>query len=429
MMHTNTVRANLSNLKLLGRNKIPDISELGFLGPMESVQDAGSLSASQYYSFIAQFMQHIHSGIPPYDPPDVRRPAHFEIREEYFQGKYVKRAVIFLLSNGCEWALKSAYGCSMCGHIAKQTRSKEPISADDFIVQFKTAFSTIDFRDIPILNIFNNGSFLNENELPSEARRTILRLISWKKDIKRLLIESRPEFITESIIREIKSLLPNTELEIAIGLETSDDFRRIISINKGFSLSQFAQAADIIKKNKIRLRSYILLKPPFYSEKEGIDDAVESINTAFSLGVDVISLEAMTVQKYTLIEYLFNKNLYKMPWLWSINEVIKKTSHLGRVYVGLFKFYPSPDSVPNNCSLCNDVTMNAIVEYNRTLRTEVLDGLHCQCKDDWENNLNSEIDFYQNLYDFMLTANISPDVGRSRYQVERELRHGLVKTA
>ena len=97
-----------------------------------------------------------------------------------------------------------------------------------------------------------------------------------------------------------------------------------------------------------------------------------------------------------------------MPWLWSIIEVIKKTSHLGRVYVGLFKFYPSPDSVPNNCDLCNDNIMNAIVEYNRTLRTEIFDELHCQCKDDWEKNLNSGIDFYQNLYDFMLTTSIPP---------------------
>ena len=381
-------------------------NRLDSLGPMESVQGAGNLSVYKYYSFIANFMKHLHSGIPASDPPDVRRPAHIEIREEYFRGKYVKRAVIFLLSNGCEWALKSAYGCTMCGHIAKQARSRQPISAADFIVQFKTAFSTLDFKGIPILNIFNNGSFLNGNELPSDARRTILSLINEKKDIKRLLIESRPEFITESIIRETKSLIPNAELEIAIGLETADDFRRIISVNKGFTLSQFTRAANIIIKNNVRLRCYLLLKPPFYTEKEAIDDAVYSIKKAFSLGVKTISLEAMTVQKYTLIEYLYNNKLYQMPWLWSIIEVINKTAHLGSVYVGLFKFYPSPDSVPNNCSLCNNKTMDAIVKYNRTLKTESFDQLHCQCKEDWKINLNSGLDFYQNLQDFMLTAKI-----------------------
>ena len=376
------------------------------LGPMESVQGSGNLSVSRYYSFIASFMKHLHSGIPPSDPPDVRRPAHIEIREEYYRGKYAKRAVIFLLSNGCEWALKSAYGCTMCGHIAKQVRSRQPISADDFIVQFRTAFSSVDFKGIPILNIFNNGSFLNENELPSDARRTILRLISEKKGIRKLLIESRPEFITESILRETKSLLPGKELEIAIGLETADDFRRILSVNKGFSLSQFTEAANIILKHKVQLRCYLLLKPPFYSEKEAIDDAVASIKTAFSLGVKTTSLEAMTVQKYTLIEYLYNNNSYRMPWLWSIIEVIKKTSHLGRVFVGLFKFYPSPNFVPNNCGVCNNKTMDAIVEYNRTLNPGVFDRLDCQCKEDWKKEINSTRDFDRNLQDFLLTAKI-----------------------
>jgi len=374
-------------------------------GPKKTVQDSRSLCASQYYSVIAKFMKHLHSNIPPNDPPDLSKPAHIEIREEYFKGKNVKRAVVFLLSNGCEWALKSANGCTMCGHIAKQTR-KQPISADDFIIQFKTAFSTINFKDIPILNIFNNGSFFNDNELPSDARRTILSLISENESIKRLLVECRPEFVEESVFREVKSLLPRTEMEIAIGLETADDFRRIISINKGFSLSQFTQAANIILNNDLRLRSYILLKPPFYSEKEAILDAVDSIKTAFSLGVNTVSLEAMTVQKYTLIEYLYNNNIYKMPWLWSIVEVIKQTSHLGRVVIGLFKFYPSPEFVPNNCSSCNDKVMEAIIEYNRTLRTDMFDRLECSCKKDWEEDLNAGSDFYKNLQDFVVTAKI-----------------------
>ena len=376
------------------------------LGPMESVQNSGNLSTSQYYSFIANFMKRLHSGIPASDPPDVRRPAHIEIREEFFRGESAKRAVIFLLSNGCEWALKSAYGCTMCGHIAKQARSEQPISGDDFTVQFQTAFSTLNFEEIPILNIFNNGSFLNENELPRDARRNILRLINGQKDIKRLLIESRPEFITESIVRDTKFLIPDTELEIAIGLETADDFRRIISVNKGFSLGQFTQAADIILRNDVKLRSYLLLKPPFYSEREAIDDAVDSIRTAFSIGVNTVSLEAMTVQKYTLIEYLHNNNLYEMPWLWSIIEVIKRTSHLGKVYVGLFKFFPSPDSVPNNCGLCNHETMDAIVEYNRTMKPEVFDRIQCRCIGEWKKSLQLEPDFYRNLHDFLLTAKV-----------------------
>ena len=384
-----------------------------FLGPIKNVQDSRCLSASHYYSFIGKFMKNLHSGIPANDYLDFSRPAHIEIRDELFRGKNTKRAVVFLLSNGCEWALKSAQGCTMCGHIAKQARKDQPISTDDFVTQFETAFSSIDFSEIPVLNIFNNGSFFNDYELPYEARTTILNLIRKNKDIKRLLIESRPEFITESVIRETKSLIPGTEIEIAIGLETTDDIRRSISLNKGFSLRQFTDAANIIRKNSVHLRSYILLKPPFFSEKEAILDAIHSIETAFSLGVGTVSLEAMTVQKYTLVEYLYNNHLYQMPWLWSIAEVVKRTAHLGKVIIGLFKFYPSPDSVPNNCHLCNHKVMDAIIEYNEKLRPDVFNQLHCKCKKDWKEVLEKNSDYYKNLQDFISVAKNEGSVIRS----------------
>jgi radical SAM enzyme (TIGR01210 family) len=349
-------------------------------------------------------MKHLRSNIPTRDAPDLSRPAHVEFREDYFRGKNSKRAVIFLLSNGCEWALKSAHGCTMCGHIAKQTRSDQPISSKDFVTQFETAFSTIDFEEIPILNVFNNGSFFNDAELPSDARRAILHTIGRNKAIKKLLVESRPEFINESIIHETESLIPKKELEIAIGLETANDLHRIISINKGFSLRQFTHAANIISNNNVKLRSYILLKPPFLSEKEAIDDAVSSIKTAFSVNTNTVSLEAVTLQKYTLVEYLYNNSLYQLPWLWSIIEVVKRTSHLGRVTIGLFKFYPSPDFVPSNCKLCNNKVMSAIIKYNQTFRSEIFDQLHCQCKDDWKKVLNNDDYFHQNLQNFVLAA-------------------------
>jgi radical SAM enzyme (TIGR01210 family) len=158
------------------------------------------------------------------------------------------------------------------------------------------------------------------------------------------------------------------------------------------------------QEQQSHLRSYILLKPPFFSEREAILDSIHSIETAFSLGVKTVSLEAMTVQKYTLVEYLYNNDLYQMPWLWSIVEVIKRTAHLGRVIIGLFKFYPSPDSVPNNCHLCNNKVMDAIIEYNKTLRPDVFNQLQCKCKEDWKEVLEKSSDYYKNLRDYISVA-------------------------
>lgn len=374
------------------------------LGKIKHIEESKSLSVSQYYSFIGKLMGYLHSSIPPNHTVFPSSPAHIEIREEYFRGKNSKRAVIFLLTNGCEWALKSAHGCTMCGHLAKQAIHQKHISSEDVVTQFEIAFSTIDFEDIPILNVFNNGSFFNDYEIPSDARREILRLINNNKHIEKLLIESRPEFITQHIIHELKSLIPDKELEIAIGLETADDLYRLISVNKGFSFRQFLKSAQIIIKKNIKLRTYILLKPPFFSEKLAIDDAIKSIKTAFELGADTVSLEAMTVQKYTLVDYLQRKDLYSLPWLWSIIEVVEKTQHLGKVLIGLFKFYPSPNTVPSNCPSCNHEVMNAIVRYNQTLKPDVFKNLHCQCKKEWRDVLEFGDNFQQNLNGFISVA-------------------------
>jgi radical SAM enzyme (TIGR01210 family) len=363
-----------------------------------------TFSPSRYSSFIAECMNTLHSRIPPGGPVDVRKPAHIDIREEHFRGQNVKRAVVFLLTNGCEWALKSGHGCTMCGHIAKQTRTDQPISAADFVEQFQAALGTIDSDGIPVLNIYNNGSFFNDNEIPSEARRAILSMINRTTSIQKLLVECRPEFITEAVLYEAKELMPDKEFEIAIGLETADDVHRMIAVNKGFSLKQFTEAANIITRNAIELRSYVLLKPPFLSEQEAIAEAIQSINTAFSLGVGTVSLEAMTEQRYTLVEYLIKHRLYRVPWLWSIIEVVRQTAHLGRVVAGLFQFYPSPELVPNNCSLCNDRVMDAIVQYDRTLSLEALDGMDCECKVKWGEALLDGTSFRENLERFFATA-------------------------
>jgi radical SAM enzyme (TIGR01210 family) len=138
------------------------------------------------------------------------------------------------MSNGCEWALTGAHGCTMCGHLAKQTRENRLISAHDHISQFEKEFKKIDFKEYPLVNIFNNGSFLNDNEIAPHARTEILKMVNADPDIKMLVIESRPEFVTEDKIKGLRRLLPGKWVEVAIGLELKDDYYRILCLNKGF---------------------------------------------------------------------------------------------------------------------------------------------------------------------------------------------------
>lgn len=344
------------------------------------------LRFNRYYPLIAKFQESIHRRIPGERGPSTVA-GHSDIREEVFNGTYSKRAVIYLISNGCEWALKSAGGCTMCGHLVKQARKEGMISNRDIIHQFKREFKKIQFKKIPLLNLYNNGSFLNQRELPLSTRREILKIIGKNPDIRMLVLETRPEFVKEEEIKEIKGLLPGKHVEIAMGLELKDDRYRRVCLNKGFGIKSYNAAADIITRH-LHLRTYVFLKPPFLSEKESIKHAVRTIEHAFKQGSTTVSLESCTVQDHTLVEYLYRHRLYKTPWLWSIIEVVKQVKHPGKLIIGLFQFYPTPGHVPFNCKKCSSTVLESLREYNRTLDRESFNGLNCQCKKKWKEILN-----------------------------------------
>ncbi len=371
------------------------------LGSIENMLMDETREESCYFPEIGEIMGRMHANIPTTTFNTSKVPVSTNIREEFFEGQIYSRAVMYLLTNGCEWALKDANGCTMCGHLAKQTRRDEQVSDDDLISQFRKEFALVNFVENPLLNLYNNGSFFNKREISAYARKEILEIIGSNKDIKMLVLETRPEFVCEDDIIEIKKLLPDIHVEVAIGLELFDDYYRSICINKGFTLSQYEKAAKIITRH-LNLRTYILLKPPFFTEKEAIEEACKTIEFAFSLGSRIVSLEGCTVQDHTLVKYLYDMGMYNTPKLWSIIEVIKRVKAKGQLVIGMFQFYPSPATVPNNCEQCNKEIMNKIKLYNQTLDREIFNSLSCGCKEEWKKLLvNQTIPFNMRIENFI----------------------------
>ncbi len=371
------------------------------IGQLQNTGLEGEQHENNYYNAIAKLQESIHSHIPARDF-DTARVAATDTREEFFEGVNHKKSVIFLMSNGCEWAIKSAHGCTMCGHLGKQAIRGEAIPAEHFVRQFNDEFDKIDFKKKPLLNVFNNGSFLNDRELPPEAREEILKKVCKQPDIKMLVLETRPEYVTEEKVKQIKALVPGKHVQLAIGLELKNDHYRTLCLNKGFSLNAYDRAAAIITKY-LNLRTYVLLKPPFMTEKEGIDLARETIEHAFAAGSHTVSLEGCTIQDYTLLKELYVENLYSPPWLWSLVELVKNIQPPGNLAVGLFKFFPSPSAVPYNCSRCSDAVLEAIVNYNRTMARSFFLNLDCSCRSGWEKIIREEHPPFETRLADMLT--------------------------
>ncbi|UCD00558.1 MAG: archaeosine biosynthesis radical SAM protein RaSEA [Promethearchaeota archaeon] len=263
-----------------------------------------------------------------YGEEQLKRPVSFWTKNDRLKNEIGKEFTIILRTKGCNWALGEWGGCSMCGYFLDA--NFEDVPATHLINQFDYAFNDKinalkQDNNNYILKIFNSGSFLDENEIPKEVRKYIYNKILKVAKIKEFVIESRIEHITSEKLEELREFFDSKYIEIAIGLETVNDYVRSNYINKGFLFKDFKDTLKRCKEYGIGVKVYLLFKPLFMNEHAAIDDCVRSIKTLIELSVNSISINPMNIQKGTLTEYLWFQNRYRPPWFYSLFKCLKKS--------------------------------------------------------------------------------------------------------
>lgn len=307
-----------------------------------------------------------------------RREAAFW-KERDFLGSEVSAGVVILPTLGCRWGRNS--GCTMCGYVYDSWNN----SQEEILHQFKTALKSL--GNIEYLKIFNSGSFFDPAEISQDTAKKIFSEIN-KLETRQVQVESRPEFITEDALAAKDEL--NAELEIGIGLETTSDYIRENCINKNFALWDFKIALKTCRDSGVKVKAYLLVKPPFLSEKEAISDAVNSAVEAYKLGVSRISFNPLNVQKATLAEYLWRKGEYSPPWLWSIVEILEKTRRKVKIPVLSHPTAAGKQRGAHNCGECDSKVYHGIINFSATQNGEHLESLNCNCRKKWRAQLELE---------------------------------------
>ncbi|MGC8565758.1 MAG: archaeosine biosynthesis radical SAM protein RaSEA [Thermoplasmata archaeon] len=297
--------------------------------------------------------------------------------DELYRGQRQRSMVLVLRTKGCFWFKHS--GCTMCGYY--NDTNDGDINEKNLINQVEK--SRQKYKGEKIVKIYNSGSFFDQNEIPLEAQEKIIESFP---EAERIIVETRPEFINENLLNRINKY--KEKLMIAIGLESSDNNVLINSINKGFTIDAYERAAKLLFKNGFSIKTYILLKPPFLTEKKAINDAIKSIEFASTYS-EMISLNPVNIQNNTLVEFLWRKGYYRSPWLWSVVDVLKKTSHLGKVVS--FPTAPGTQRGAHNCGKCDEDVIKAIENFSFTQNIEYLNSIkECECKINWEKILDVE---------------------------------------
>jgi archaeosine synthase beta-subunit len=302
---------------------------------------------------------------------DLKRPVTVWRSQDLVEGREASSLTMILRTVGCRWNR-----CTMCGYASEGA----PASAEDLVAQFENAMQRSS-PEVTVVKIYTSGSFLDPVEMPAAARDEILQRLE-ALGITKLVIETRPQYVTRESIEKCLSHLPT---EFAMGLETSNDLIREHVIRKGFTFQNFVNAAEAVHSLGGRVKAYLLLKPPLLSEGQAMRDAISSARVA-RVYADVLSLNLCNVQRNTQVERMWERSEFRPPWLWSALEVLKSV--------------PGPivcDPVgagtrrgPHNCGQCDEAVAEAIREHALSQDIGVFDGLECSCKPAWRTVLELE---------------------------------------
>jgi archaeosine synthase beta-subunit len=210
---------------------------------------------------------------------DPQRPYAFLVEEERSaSGEVVPVATVFLTNRECPWR------CLMCDLWRNTLTESVPRGA----IPAQIDYALAQLPPARQIKLYNSGSFFDPKAIPAEDYADIAARL---RGFERVIVECHPALAGESSLRfrDLLSQQGEIQLEVAMGLETAHP-QVLDQLNKGMTLDQFREAAGFLRQNDIALRTFILVKPPFMDEAEGLDWAKRSLDFAFDCGATVAAL-------------------------------------------------------------------------------------------------------------------------------------------
>jgi radical SAM enzyme (TIGR01210 family) len=240
------------------------------------------------------------------------------------------------------------------------------------------------------------GSMFDDWEVPPEARISIFNMLAQLPPTS-IVFETRADTVSYHKIAECARILGHHYVGIELGVETSDPWISQYCVNKSLLPQDIQAAVTVIVTEGLHPIANILVGTPFLTYFEMVNDAISSINWAFSTGFERCVVFPISIKPSTLVAWLEERGLYTQPPLWALVDVLSgvEPKMLPNIEIVWFRppnlKYPDaqiPSRVPRTCPNCYDTVIGLLDTFrcgrDRRGVLEKLTELHCECRETWQ---------------------------------------------
>lgn len=296
----------------------------------------------------------------PKNAVDPFRPYHALVEPEFSANRIVEDCLtVFLANRECP------FRCLMCDLWKNTTDERVPAGAIPEQIQY--ALQSL--PPAPHIKLYNSGNFFDRQAIPGGDLPRVAELVGGFQSV---IVENHPRLCNDRCL-EFQQLC-GTTLEVAMGLETSHE-PTLQTLNKQMTTGDFARACEFLSGHSIRLRAFVLLRPPGLTQQEGIEQAIRSVEFAFRCGADCCAV-IPTRSGNGIMDQLQQDGLFQPPSLAALEIVLEETLRWkkGRVFADLWDAAELSD-----CGACLPGRIERLNTMNLTQR--ILPAVECdQCR-------------------------------------------------
>lgn len=248
------------------------------------------------------------------------------------------------------------------------------------------------------------GSILDEREMIPPVLDAVLETVR-SSGVPTVILETHYTTVTPQVLKRLQATLPDQEVVLELGFESSDPWVLEHSLCKYMDLDDLARTISLIQSFGIAAVLNVFLGAPFLTPERQIQDALNSITWAIAHGANRAVIFPANIKPNTLLGQLYQENSYHRISHWMLIELLIRLDDelLGKVELAWYGDRQEAGRAreaipPESCPACHRKLMDFYETFiadlapqrRRKLLTDLFGGPVCSCRSAFLRELGKE---------------------------------------